>query len=63
MKRREQAMAEREMQVAAWEARTQTAGPAAEPEEPVASEHTMSAVTRLTRAPFNLARTMLSGKR
>jgi hypothetical protein len=63
VKRREQAVAEREMQVAAWEARTQTAGPAAEPEEPVASEHTMSAVTRLTRAPFNLARTMLSGKR
>jgi len=62
VKRREIAVAEREMQVAAREAGAVAAVPAPT-EEPVASEHTMSAVTRLTRAPFNLARTMLSGKR
>lgn len=64
VKRREQAVAEREMRVAEREAAVPaTAANGAATEEPVASEHTMSAVTRLTRAPFNLARSMLSGKR
>jgi hypothetical protein len=30
---------------------------------PVAAEHTMSAVTRLTRAPFNIARSVFGGKK
>ncbi len=63
VKRRETAVAEREMRVAAREAVAPAMPAPVAPHEPVASEHTMSAVTRLTRAPFNLARTMLSGKR
>jgi hypothetical protein len=47
---REQRVAEREQLIAA-----------ATP--PVASEHTMSAVTRLTRAPFNIARSVFGGKK
>lgn len=60
VKRREAAVAQRELLVAAREA---GAPPAARPGEPVASEHTLSAVTRLTSAPFNLARSMWSGRR
>jgi hypothetical protein len=31
--------------------------------EPIASEHTMSAMTRLTRAPFDMARSVFGGKK
>ena len=31
--------------------------------QPIAAEHTLSAVTRLTRAPFNLARSMFCGRK
>jgi DNA repair exonuclease SbcCD ATPase subunit len=62
MKLREQAVAEREMRIAAREAAlAETRGPA-EP-EPIASEHTMSAaVTRLTLAPFNMAKSVFQKK-
>lgn len=63
VKRRESAVAEREAHVAAREALAPAAAIPRPSGEHAASEHTMSAVTRLTRAPFNLARSMLSGKR
>lgn len=59
MKRREDAVAAREAAVAEREALL--TGAARESGEPVASEHTMSAVTRLTRGPFNMARSIFGG--
>ncbi len=32
-------------------------------EQPVAAEHTMSAITRLTRGPFDMARSVFGGKK
>jgi len=68
MKRREEAVMRREMNVAAREqliAATNTCPVSGElvAGEPVASEHTMSAMTRLTRAPFNMARSVFGGKK
>jgi hypothetical protein len=61
VKRREAAVIAREEQLTEREARAiellTSSG------EPVADEHTMSAVTRLTRAPFDLARSVFGGKR
>ena len=48
---REARVAEREEQITAATA------------EPIASEHTMSAVTRLTRGPFEMARAVFGGKK
>lgn len=61
---REQAVEARESRVAAREELVTAASPAGPmaSDEPVASEPTMSAVTRLTRAPFNLARSVFRGK-
>lgn len=59
MKRREEAVAAREAAVAEREALLPEPGP--EAGEPVAAEHTLSAVTRLTRAPFNMARSIFGG--
>ncbi|MSU22639.1 MAG: hypothetical protein EXS32_02335 [Opitutus sp.] len=60
MRRREAAVTAREARVAAQEA----ALAASElKREPIASEHTMSAMTRLTRAPFEMARSVFRGKR
>lgn len=49
---REAALVQREALVAA-----------ATPPEPIAAEHTLSAVTRLTRAPFDMARSVFGGKK
>jgi len=60
VKRREDAVAAREAQVAELEKIIAAAAPTA---EPIASEHTMSAMTRLTRAPFDMARSVFGGKK
>lgn len=62
MKRREQAVAEREARVADCE-RLLVEAAEVPPAEPVAAEHTMSAVTRLTRAPFDMARSVFGAKK
>jgi DNA repair exonuclease SbcCD ATPase subunit len=64
VQQRAQAVAAREARVAAREELIAAATPPATVPsgEPVASEHTMSAVTRLTRAPFNLARSVFRAK-
>lgn len=61
MKRREEAVAAREAAVAEREALLPPT--AADGSEPVAGEHTMSAVTRLTRVPFNMARSVFGGSK
>lgn len=63
VKQREEAVTARESNVAAREqliAATQTSAVTG---EPVASEHTMSAMTRLTRGPFNMARSVFGSKK
>ncbi len=63
IKRRENAVTEREARVAArerWLAETEEASAAA---QPVAAETALSAVTRLTRAPFDMARSVFGGKK
>lgn len=62
VKRREDALAEREARLAEREALVAAATPASKG-QPIASEHTMSAVTRLTLAPFEMARSVFGGKR
>ena len=57
VKQRETAVAARETAVAQREELVAAATP------PVAAEHTMSAVTRLTRGPFNMARSVFGGKK
>ena len=57
VKEREVAVAERERRVAEREQLVIDATP------PIAPEHTISAVTRLTRAPFNMARSVFGGKK
>lgn len=60
LKHREARVAEREAQLAAREA---ALAHVVEPEpEPIAGEHTISAMTRLTTAPFRMARSVLRGK-
>jgi len=51
---REASVAEREQLLAAAHA---------ESAEPIAAEHTMSAMTRLTRGPFDMARSVFGGKK
>ena len=60
MKRREESVAAREARVVEQEALIAAAAPTA---EPIAGEHTMSAMTRLTRAPFSMARSVFGGKK
>lgn len=60
VKRREEAVAEREARAAERESLLLDANA---PAEPIAGEHTMSAVTMFTRSPFNVARSMLLGKK
>ena len=62
LKRREKAVAEREARVGEHE-RLIAEAVEAEAPQPIASEHTMSAVTRLTRAPFDIARSVFGGKK
>ncbi len=63
IKRREKAVTEREARVAAQERLLAEADEASAAAQPVAAEHTMSAVTRLTRAPFDMARSMFGGRK
>ncbi len=61
VKRREDAVAARETRLTEREALVAAAFP--ESGEPIASERTMSAVTRLTRAPFDMARSVFGGRK
>jgi hypothetical protein len=65
VKRRERSVADREILVAQRERQVAEAEAALESAlpEPIAAEHTMSAVTRLTRAPFDMARSVFSSKK
>ena len=51
---REEFVTEREQMIAAATAPSR---------QPIASEHTMSAITRLTRGPFDMARSVFGGKK
>ena len=62
MKRREEEVTKREMWVADRERLIAEAMPVIEEGEPIAVAQTMSAVRRLTRGPFNMARSMFGGK-
>lgn len=59
LKRREETVATREARLAAREALIAKAADA----QPIAGEHTMSAVTKITKAPFNMARSVFRGKK
>ncbi len=61
LKRREATVAVREAQLA--ERETNAAGETPGSDEPVAGEHSMSAVTRLTRMPFDMARSVFGGRK
>jgi hypothetical protein len=61
VKRRETAVTAREAAVAEREELLAAAHGGSQ--EPMASERTMSAVTRLTRGPFDMARTVFGGKK
>lgn len=63
MKRRERAVADREARVSERERLLVEAMAPTHSPQPIASEHTMSAMTRLTRAPFDMARSVFSGKK
>jgi hypothetical protein len=56
-------VAAREARVAECEQRIIAANPPAASGEPIAGEHTMSAMTRLTRAPFDMARSVFGGSK
>ncbi len=60
VKKREELVAVREQ---ALEERAALIAEAAPWPEPMAGEHTMSAVTKLTRGPFNMARSVFGGKK
>jgi peptidoglycan hydrolase CwlO-like protein len=62
VKAREAAVAVREASVAEREQLIAAATSPNRSREPIASERTMSAVTRLTRAPFDMARSVFGGK-
>jgi len=65
LKRREFLVAGREAQVAEREALVAAASSASVSSadaEPIAGEHTMSAMTRLTTAPFKMARSVFRGR-
>lgn len=64
LKHREKAVLEREARLAEREQLIGQMNEAAvASQEPIAAEHTMSAVTRLTRAPFDMARSVFSSKK
>jgi len=58
LKQREEAVAAREARVSEREELIAAASP-----QPIAGEHTMSAMTRLTTAPFEMARAVFRGRR
>ena len=61
VKRREEAVAAREACLAKREELIFTATGRSASGQPIAGEHTMSAMTRLTRAPFDMARSVFGG--
>jgi len=63
VKAREEAVAAREAVLAEREQLITAATSSSRSREPIASEHTMSAMTRLTRAPFDMARSVFGGKK
>ena len=63
LKKREEAVAARELRVAEREERVREATRPPVSPEPIAGEHTFSAVTRLTRGPFNMARSVFGNKK
>ena len=63
MKRREKAVAEREARLAERERLVAEATAPVAAAQPIGAEHTMSAVTRLTRGPFDMARSVFGGKK
>lgn len=62
IKRREKLVTEREERVVGREQLVPDTEEAAVA-QPIAGEHTMSAVTRFTRAPFDIARSVFGGKK
>lgn len=63
VKRREKIVSERELRVAERERALLEVAEGLKAAQPIAAEHTMSAVTRLTRAPFDMARSVFGGKK
>ncbi|MEY2879006.1 MAG: hypothetical protein RLZZ15_1386 [Verrucomicrobiota bacterium] len=63
VQRRTAAVALREQQVAAREKTLATATAATPPPQPIAGEHTMAGIARLTVAPFAMARAVFGGKK
>ncbi|HUR59091.1 MAG TPA: hypothetical protein VM029_15355 [Opitutaceae bacterium] len=61
LKRQKEEIAAREAKLAEREALVTAAMPASA-QQPIAGEHTLSVMTRLTRAPFDMARTVFGGK-
>lgn len=63
VKRREEIVAAREARVAEREQLVAAASAPVPSAEPIAGEHTISAMTKLTRAPFDMARSVFGGKK
>jgi len=63
LQRRTEAVTAREARVAEREQLLMAAAAPVVLGGPIASEHTMSAMTRLTRAPFDMARSVFGGKK
>jgi len=63
VKEREAAVGLRETRVAEREHLIVAATASSHSDEPIAGERTLSAVTRLTRAPFDMARSVFGGKK
>jgi DNA repair exonuclease SbcCD ATPase subunit len=65
LKHREKAVSEREQHIAERERLLIEAvtASAVEESQPIVAEHTMSAVTRLTRAPFDMARSVFGARK
>ncbi len=63
IKRREKNVAERELRVAERERALLESAVLAKTEQPIAAEQTMSTVARLTRSPFDMARSVFGGKK
>ena len=63
LQRRDEAVTAREARVAEREQLLVAAAAPVVMAEPIAGEHTMSAMTRLTRGPFKMARSVFGGKK
>lgn len=63
VKHREDELAAREARLAEREALVMAATPIPDHDQPVAGEHTMSVMTRFTRGPFDMARSVFGVKK